>query len=150
MKTNIHHSETLSLDTDLELVFQRPELPNLVQTCPSESFVGIYSFVAVCQDGIWTPLVGYRNGARADAWFEGLVSGSAAHWEEAEEDVPDAATRFLERDIDLAVLTAHYDGSLTVDAITDANCALPDRYTVSFWMLLYQVDELWPHNSARK
>jgi hypothetical protein len=144
------NTQTTQIDVLSTTPFTLPDLPRLVRTPSEELTCGLYSFLAVHWNGEWHPILGNRNGARVDGFFEGLLEGQDSYWEEIEEDVIDGRSEFADGLLDIAVLTLHRDGRLSVDSTTDKWLPLPGRREVREWLDDFGVYERWPADPSRR
>lgn len=83
---------------------------------------------------MWMPAFGFANGARTDGWFSALLEGDEDAWQEIEEDYEDAQFRFLDRSLDFAVITVHFDGAVSIDSTTDSSKRPPTTKAVREWL----------------
>ncbi|MBL8067935.1 MAG: hypothetical protein JNM28_05775 [Armatimonadetes bacterium] len=142
--------QTASIDENPTTAFTLPDLPRMVQAPSEELSCGLYSFLAVNSDGEWHPILGHRNGARTDGFFEGLLEGEESYWEEIEEEMFVGRSEFMDRQLDVAIFTVHRDGLFTVDATTDSILPVPTRREVREWLSDFGVYERWPADPNRK
>lgn len=83
---------------------------------------------------MWMPAFGFENGARTDGWFSALLEGDEDAWQEIEEDFEDAQFRFLDRSLDFAATTGHFDGTVSIDSTTDSSKRPPTTKAVHEWL----------------
>ena len=133
------NTQITSVDENPTTAFTLPDLSNLVQTPSDELSRGLYSFLALAEGCMWMPAFGFENGARTDGWFSALLEGDEDAWHEIEEDYEDAQFRFLDRSLDFAVITVHYDGKVSIDSTTDSVKKPPKGEAVQQWMRWFGV-----------